>query len=246
MVTHSLLPATWDVPQIFRDRLGATVGRQRTMSAEGHLLLVLHLPPKPNDAERQGRFLWRKPDGSWFSNDLGSGAQAVTRHLDEYSKAVEACERGEEQAQSAEDYFLVLEQLAPISRSTRNLHSVLQEARQLFPTDRNLINFRDRSYEIERTAELLQAETRNSWDLLMARKADETAQASQRMAASAHRLNLLAAFFFPTAVLSGIFGVNLVHGWESHSSPTPFWGFVAVSILSGFVLMLFIAAANRK
>ncbi len=246
MATSSLLPAAWDVPQVFRDRLGSSVGRQRAMAAEGHLLLVLHLPPKPNAIERQGRFLWRKPDGTWKSNDLGSGVQAVTQHLDQFAKAIEDCDAGEERAQTAQEYFLVLEKLSPILRTTRNLHAVLQEARQLFPGDRDLINFRDRGYELERSADLLQTETKNSWDLLMARKADEAAQASNRMAASAHRLNLLAGFFFPTAVLSGILGVNLAHGWEERRAPLPFLIFVAASFIAGIVLMLFITAANRR
>ena len=246
MGNKSLLPATWDVPQVFRDRLGNSVGRQRLMQAEGHLLLILHLPAEPDTVERQGRFIWRKPDGSWVSNDLGSGTQAVSRHLEQYAKAIEVCDEREEQAQTAEEYFAVLEWLAPVLRSSRNLHAVLQEARQAVPNDRDLINFRDQAYQLERTAELLQDATRNAWDLLNARKAEEAAKANQRMAASAHRLNLLAGFFFPTAVLSGILGVNLAHGWESYEAPTPFWIFVAASVLCGLVLMLFITAANRK
>lgn len=246
METKCLLPRVWEVPQVFRDRLGASVGRQRVMGADGHLLLVLHVPPKPDQTERVGRFLWRKPDGTWASNDLGSGPQVVSKHLDQFTKTIQDCDAREEQARSVEDYFHVLEQLAPIQRTARNLHAVLQEARQACPEDRDLINFRDQAYEIERTAELLQIETKRSWDLLMARKADEQAQAGRRMAASAHRLNLLAAFFFPIACLSGILGVNLAHGWETHAAPQPFFAFVAAGVILGGILALFVAAANRK
>lgn len=246
METKCLLPRMWDVPQVFRDRLGTSVGRQRMMTADGHLLLVLHLPPNPDQTERLGRFLWRKPGGTWMSNDLGGGSQAVAKHLDQFTKAIQDCDIREERAKTAEDYFAVLERLAPILRTARNLHAVFQEARQACPDDREMINFRDRAYEIERTAELLQAETKHSWDLLMAKKAEEQAKASRRMAASAHRLNLLAAFFFPIASLSGILGVNLAHGWERSPPPLPFLAFVATGVIAGLILMAFVARAHRN
>ena len=246
MESKSLLPRVWEVPAEFRNRLGATVGRQRAMAADGHLLLVLHVPPKPDEKERQARFIWRKPDAMWTSNDLGGGPQAVGRHLDQFAKALEECDDLEQQANRAEDYMEVLERLAPLQRSARNLHDVLQEARRLVPDDRELINFRDRAYEIERTAELLQAETRYALDLLVAKKAEEQAKASRRMAVSSHRLNLLAAFFFPLAALSGILGANLAHGFENYEPPLPFLAFVAVGLISGLILASFVAASRRE
>ncbi|NLF69698.1 MAG: hypothetical protein GX575_11660 [Candidatus Anammoximicrobium sp.] len=245
MEAKSVLPRVWDVPDEIRSRLGATVGRQRAMTADGHLLLVVHVPPKPDELGRQGRFLWRKPDGTWTSNDLGGGTQVVGKHLDQFAKAIEDCDGMEQQASRAEEYLAVLERLAPLQRSARNLYGVLQEARQLCPDDRDLINFRDRAYEIERAAELLQTETNNSLQLFMAKRAEEQAKASRRMAVSAHRLNILAAFFFPVAALSGILGVNLVHGYEAFRAPIPFLGFVAVSAMLGLVLACFVAASRR-
>jgi hypothetical protein len=46
MVPKSVVPPSWEVPPQFRERLGERVGRQRAMLADGHLLLVLHRPPK--------------------------------------------------------------------------------------------------------------------------------------------------------------------------------------------------------
>ena len=186
METKNLLPRVWEVPQVFRDRLGSSVGRQRAMAADGHLLLVLHVPPEPDEVTRQGRFLWRKPDGTWTSNDLGGGPQVVAKHLDQFAKAIHDCDVWEEQAKTAEDYFAVLERLAPIQRSARNLHTVLQEARQLCPDDRDLINHRDRAYEIERTVELLQTETEElagSADCETSRRAGESQPPDGRLGA---------------------------------------------------------------
>ncbi len=57
MKTEStLLPSDWNVPAVFRQRLGESAGRQRVMAADGHLLLVLHAPPGADEAGRRGRF----------------------------------------------------------------------------------------------------------------------------------------------------------------------------------------------
>lgn len=242
--TKPLIPRIWEVPEIFRRRLGNRVGRQRTMAAEGHLLLVLHLPPGPEELERRGRFIWRKPDGSWTSSDLGGGPHAVDKHLDEYAELLQTCDELEARAASAEDYFAVLETLTPVTRAARHLHQVLQEARKEIPDDRDLINFRDRAYEIERSAELLMGETQHSLDFVVARRAEEQAQASRRMAVSAHRLNLLAALFFPLATLSAIFGANLRHGWEDAPPPLPLLALVGIGLISGLLLTGFVSQSR--
>ena len=86
MVPKSVLPPAWEVPSEFRERLGERVGRQRAMLAEGHLLLVLHRPPKKDETERFARLFWRKPDGTWQSNELGNGPTALARHLGDFAE----------------------------------------------------------------------------------------------------------------------------------------------------------------
>ncbi|MCH5373674.1 MAG: CorA family divalent cation transporter [Planctomycetes bacterium] len=245
METKSLIPRVWEVPEIFRRRLGNKVGRQRLMEADGHLLLVLHLPPAPDEIERQGRLIWRRPDGTWTWNDLGSGPQVVNKHLDQYADLIQKCDDQEEHAGNVEDYFSVMERLAPLMRAARHQHQVLQEARKACPDDREIINFRDRAYEIERSAELLYSETKNSLDLAVARRAEEQAESSRRMAVSAHRLNLLAAFFFPLATISAVFGTNLRHGLETLPPPWPLLALVGVGLLCGIVLTGFVTASKR-
>lgn len=240
METKSLLPHIWEVPQVFRERLGSKVGRQRCMVADGHLLLVLHQPPEPDEVERRGRFIWRQPDGTWTSNDLGSRPMVVNRHLDQFADVLQKYDELGENATVADDYFAVLEAVAPIHRAARHLHQVLQEARQALPEARDMINFRDRAYEIERTAELLYSETKNGLDFAVAKQAEEQAKASHRMSVSAHRLNVLAAFFFPLATLSAIFGVNLLHGFEEMPPPIPFLILLGAGLLSGIVLTMFV------
>src|SRR5687767_3212914 len=124
-ITKSLIPATWEVPAEFKARMGEKVGRQRAMQAEGQLLLVLHAPPKPDDSQRRGRLFWRKPDGSWLSNDLGGGPAAIGKHLAEFEDVIERYDRQEDDATGVAQLFTILEGMSPIHRTARNLHATL-------------------------------------------------------------------------------------------------------------------------
>jgi Mg2+ and Co2+ transporter CorA len=241
-----LLPPGWEVPQAFRDRLGDKVGRQRAMMADGHLLLVLHAPPKPEDDERVGRLFWRTPEGKWSSSDFVKGVAALEQHLAEYEEVLDRLDEAEDHANSADALFTVLEHLTPLHRSVRNLHQVMQEARKMVPADRDLINLRDWAYDIERTAELLFNEVKNSLDFAVARRAEEQARSSQRMATAAHRLNVLAAFFFPIATLSAVFGVNLEHGLETLHGPYLFLGLIAIGVITGALLLGFVTSRSLR
>ena len=236
-----LIPPLWKTPRVFRDRMGEQVGRQRSMVADGHLLLVLHAPPKPNENQRHGRFFWRDATGQWVSKDRGTGINALNKHLEEYEELIATLDRLEEQATTASEYFAILEQLSPVYRAAKNLHSVLQEARETCPDIRELINLRDRAYGIERSAELLLAEVKNALDVAVAKRAEEQAATSHRMSVSAHRLNMLAAFFFPIASLMAIFGANLRHGWEDTWPPIPMLVVIALGLALGGILTVFVS-----
>jgi hypothetical protein len=200
------------------------------MFHEGHLLIVLHSPPKPDEEDRSGRFFWRKPDGTWASTTDPPGHTAIDRHLDEYEAAIDQLDELEAAAHSSRDYFQVLYRLTPLVRATHNLHLTLQEARQLVQDDRKILNYRDRAYGLERQADLLHSDTKNALDFRIAQQAEVQAETGRRMAVAAHRLNLLAAFFFPLATLTAIFGVNLWHPWREIRSPLPLagpWGQVS-------------------
>lgn len=242
---QSLLPATWEVPAEFRNRLGTKAGRQRQMLADGHLLLVLHAPPKPDDNDRVPRLFWRAPDGTWSSTGMGGGIQALNQHLEEYYALIGALEDEEAKASTADEYFAILESTAPVWRASINLHRVLQETRKTCPEFREIINVRDRAYEVERTAELLYQGVKNSLDFAVVQRAEEQSRASQHMAVSSHRLNMLVALFFPIATLSTVFGVNLKHGFEESTAPFAFLAVIGTGLALGVVLTLFMSRAAK-
>ena len=236
----SLLPKMWEVPAGFRKRLGNRVGRQRVMLEDGHLLLVMHAPPAAGDTERLGRFFWRRPDGVWSSTERGAGFQSLLQHVEDYSARVSEIDEQEDLAASADDYFDVLNQLAPVQRAARNMYDVLSEARKLCSEDRELINVRDNAYELARRIDLLTGHTKTSMEYEVARRTEEQAKASHEMSRAAHRLNLLAAFFFPIATLSSLLGMNVPTGIENLGFP---WGLLfvlGVGGISGLFLTIFL------
>ena len=245
MSTMSLLPNDWKVPQVFRDRLGNKVGRQRAMFADGHLLLVLHAPPAPDERHRQGRFFWRSPEGAWKSSSLGDGAKALDKHLEQYLHEIQRLENAEDRAQTADDYFPILQAIAPLRRSAGNMHDTLQEAREAVGDDRDLIVYRDHAYIIERSIELLQTDTKNGLYCVVARRSEEDAENSRRMAAAAHRLNVMAAIFFPIATLATIFGMNLRSGLEE-VGPVLFWVVLFAGVLVGALVKESVVGGSRE
>ena len=238
---QQLVPADWDVPAVFRQRLGARFGRQRAMSADGHLLLVLHAVPQDGQAQRVGRIFWRSPSGTWKASHRPDGSQALDEHLREYRRRIEQLEEHEHRAQSADDYFGVLNDLTPVFRAARNLQIAMQEAREQTKDARDVIDFRDRTYEIERQADLLHQDTKNGLDFTVARRADDQAQASYRMSVASHRLNVLVAFFFPIATLSAVFSTSFSFGeeiqqLESRYAPLPLIAMLLLGLMIGLIL----------
>lgn len=237
MPPRSPLPEAWIVPPVFRHRVRESVGRQRAMFADGHLLLVLHEPPKADETHRRARFFWRSPDGTWQSSNLGSGIAALQKHLGEYAAALERLDEAEERAEAADAYFRLLREIAPLRRAARNLHDTLQEARQAVREDRDLIVCRDQAYHVQRSAELLQGDAKSGLDCAVARRAEEQAKSSFQMALAAYRLNVLAAVFFPIVTISSVLGMNLSRGLgEEMLSQWFFWLVLVAGVGFGLVL----------
>ena len=239
MHQKSLLPSAWEIPEAIRIRLGDEPGRQRMMQADGHLLLILHAPPHPNDDCRQGRFFWRQPDGKWSAAGGHAGPTALDALLDEYKAEIEKIEETDENAKSAQDYFEIMDRITPLVRAIGHVHTTLSEARKAFPEDRRLIVARDRAYRLHRQIEILHANVSSGLDVAIALRAEQQAESSRQMAIAAHRLNLLVAFFFPVATLLAIFSSNLnsdfVEWYDSHV-PWPLLGILLAGLLLGAIL----------
>ena len=228
-----LLPSDWPVPPRFRERLGERAGRHRHKIEEGHLLLVLHEVPRPRQPEREPRFFWRTPAGEWHSTELGNGPRALSLHVSEFESAVDRLELKLHSADEAQELFDIIQEITPIHRTARNLHGTLQNAREAVQKDRDLLLARDRGGDLERACELVHAEARNRLELIIARKSEEHAEVSRRLAEQGHKLNMLIAVFLPITAVGSLFGLNLTSGLEQLARPWLFWGVALLAVVFG-------------
>ncbi len=238
-----MLPKMWALPDAIKIRLGREAGPQRAMLEEGHLFIILHKIPAPDEQRRRPALFWRQPNNQWLSTERGAGANALSLFLTAYEERLLELDQAEVKANSATEYHQVLEGIAPVLRSSRGLHRALQEARDKLKEDRDLIDFRDRAAGIERSAELLLQDAQFGLSFTAAKQAETQAQSATRMASAAHRLNLLAALFLPISALTGIFGMEIRSGLADTSM-----NFIAVlgaGLGVGLVLVLAILIGRK-
>ncbi len=238
------LPASWALPDQIKNRFGQrSVGKQRAMIADGHLLLVLHKAPMLGDRTREGALFWRNPNGVWEANGGSRGLQPLIRHVEAYNEAEEQLRDRYDQAQIASDYFAILEAIAPLRRSALNLHTTLQSAREGIPGDRDIIDLRDWAYDIQRGLDLLYENTKNALEYDIAQRAEDQARLSLDAVITAHRLNVLVAIFFPLTALTAIFGMNITNGLEQQSV-LAFWLITGVGIAAGWTVRQWVVAGT--
>jgi hypothetical protein len=231
-----IIPPTWSLPEAIQTRIGRTTyGRQRAIVEDGHVLLVLHKPPGPDDAEREGVLFWRNPAAEWQVNRGGTGSSALKRHVQSYEEVEARMMHDYEEATDSTGLFNLLEMLTPLARAARSMHQALQMAREAVGNDAFLIEMRDLAYEVDRNLELLVEDVRNAIQYRMARESEEQARLSRQALHASHRLNILAALFFPLMAVASVFGMNFAHGLSAQD-PTVFWLVAAISVALGFAI----------
>jgi hypothetical protein len=237
-----ITPTSWTLPNPIRLRLGQTTyGRQRAIVEEGHVLLVLHKPPGPDDTGREGVMFWRNPAGEWQFSHGGAGLAALTRHVQAYAEVENKLTQDYERASNIKALFNLLETLTPLTRAARNLHLALQAAREAVRGDTKLIELRDLAYGLARNFELLLEDVRNALHYRTAREAEEQARLGKEALRASHRLNILAALFFPLTAIASLFGMNLAHGL-SENRPEIFWLVFAFGVGLGLAMRNWVLA----
>ena len=239
-----IIPPTWSIPDALRARLGQnTYGRQRAIFEEGHLLLVLHKPPGPDDNTREGVLFWRNPAGDWQFNRGGPGSGSLKRHVQSFAEIEQRLTQEYEQASGITALFDALEALTPLARTARNMHQAMQNAREAVKADGFILEMRDLAYEVERNFDLLLEDVRHAIQLRTAREAEEQAKLGRQALQASHRLNILAALFFPLTAIASLFGMNLAHGLSEHS-PANFWLVLALGVGLGFAMKSWVLAKS--
>lgn len=242
MQSLSYIPKTWDLPEAIRKRLGETVGKQRLMSEDGHLLILLHQAPKEEDDEvRNAMVAWRNPAGDWKSAPLVGGLTGLEAHVTSYRTAIHLLDDDVESAKVPRQYFDVMRRMHPLHRATRHMSEVLQFTREALPEETRIINLRDKSADLERAIELVAEDAKSGMDFSLAESANQQALAADIANYEARRLNRLAAFFFPLATLVAVFGMNPPDTvWHTAG----FWMVLCAGVLLGF-FVYFLVASGR-
>lgn len=244
MERTAFVPKTWQLPDAIRKRLGSSVGRQRLMDEDGHLLLILHQVPKSEDDEvRNAALIWRNPAGEWKSHPTSGGLAGLEAHLASYRKAIHQLDEDVEAAQTPREYFDVMRRMHPVQRSTRSMAEVLQAARQALPDDSRMINMRDQAADLERGIELVAADARAGMEFTMAESASQQAQSAMEASLEARRLNRLVAIFFPLATLAAVLGMNSPHEVVRYPS---FWNVLVIGTLLGLIVYAIVSVRSKS
>lgn len=206
----------WNLPTEITARLGSeSWGAQRAIFEVGHLLLVLHAPPKTDGNEREHEVFLRLPQGKWLHKGIDHGDHALAKYMEDYQLLYTQLESRFEKANSIDALFTVIDSLIPLARSSNNMKLALQAARESLGNDAFMIDMRDRSVDIARGFELLLADARLALEFRLARSAEAQARAAEVGNRAQHKLNILAAMAFPLMSVSAVFGMNLQSGLES-------------------------------
>lgn len=244
MQRTSYIPQTWDLPEAIRKRLGETVGKQRLMNEEGHLLMILHEAPKEEDDEvRSAMVVWRNPVGEWKSFPIGGGLAGLEAHLVSYRTAIHRLDDEVESAKVARQYFDVMRRMHPLHRAARHMSEVLQATREALPEETRIINMRDKAADLERAIELVAEDAKSGMDFTLAESASQQALAADIANQEARRLNRLAAFFFPLVTLVAVFGMNPPETiWRAPG----FWLVLVAGVLLGFFVYALVASGRKN
>lgn len=225
------LPNNWEVPQELRNRFGSKAGRQRAHELKGHVVILLHHPPKTRAVRRNAVYFWRHNLGEWSCSEGRHGVETIAEHVRKYEKLAESLENQVARAKTTSDWFEVLAVAAPLRRATRNMSDALHAAEQWLPVgaESELREASDAAAEVVRDIELLQEQAQQSVDFLIARQSEIQALAGEAHVDAAYRLNVIAALFLPLATIASVFGMNVPSGME-RSSTLFFWTIVVVGV----------------
>lgn len=237
------LPEHFAVERELLEQFSNRPGHQRCVEGHDELLLVVHEVPQPGVPEREALYFWKRRDGRWME-EQGEGLGGLVELLERYSKAIDAHEDVIDDADTAAEIFAILRHSGPLARSTRNLVAALEQALMVDHDDREIRACRDRAREVERAADLLNADARVTLEFWRAERAEENSRSAARLGRIAFRMNLLAGFFLPLMAFSSLFGMNV--NIPSVFAPL-FWGILMFGGVTGaFLLWLVGRQTGRK
>lgn len=104
---------------------------------------------------------------------------------------------------------------------------------------------RDIAYDVERRFDILWQDAKNAVDFRIAQESEEQADLSKEALVASHKLNLLAALFFPLTALSSVFGMNIASGFDD-AGAAMFWVIFAVGGAAGFAMKSWVTKPSAR
>lgn len=181
------LPCPYEIEPELRDQLSGLAGLQRCLEGHDEILLIVHDVPRPTQPAGQPVFFWKRHDGRWMQPS-GPGIGELSELLERYGRAIDSHYEVVNQAEDAAAVFAVLRHAGPLSRSTRELARVLDQALQADPEDRAMRALRDRARELERLADFLNTDARSTLEFLRTEHGRTQARAAERLVNTANRV----------------------------------------------------------
>lgn len=244
MEAAAYIPTTWTLPDAVRRRLGATIGQQRLIDVDGNLLLLLHEPPRPEDAEtRHGVVFWCDTEGQWLSAPRDGGLIELERHLQRYRQAIHGLDRELAEARTARQFYDVIRHTHSLQRATLSQVHVMQAAREARPAITRLISLRDQATDLERAIALIAANARVGMDFSLADNAAQQLKITNLATLEARRLNRLVAFFLPIGTLVSVFGMNNALELFAQNA---FWWIMLVGLFMGVSVYYVVTGRSRE
>jgi Mg2+ and Co2+ transporter CorA len=232
--------STFDVPHSLAHHVGRSVGRQRVITDDGVILVVLHKPPIDDYWKREGVFLLKKVNTAWHFK----GERTTRTLLDSYRNVARNFDEEFEDASTPSALFALLDRLVPVRRSARNVHAVLAEAGKMLPDDMELADWINFAYETERGLDLLYDDIRHTIDSHLARIEEEHMELTKQSVIATNRLNLIVALFLPLATIASVLGMNLSHGLNT-DDPRYFLIILLLGILMGLGVLKYIQNGTK-
>jgi hypothetical protein len=237
------IPDKWELPVSLRERIGKTIGRQRAIQEEDHTLIMVHQAPSAKEKGRKGACCWINPKGEFRFSPEGETFEHLFAG---YRKKLTHLEHEYEHADSALKYFTVLEAIIPLHFAAVRMASALQMARDQIPTNRQVLLWRDESFEIQRESEILQVCTKNALDYYQAKSVEDLSEITYKLSKTSHKLNMMATLFVPMMAICGLFGMNVYSGLDSEKYFPLFWIIAIVSVILGLALNFFFRVPKKK
>jgi len=234
----TFLPNHFGVEPALLDQLSGRPGHQRCVVGDGELLLVAHEVPKPGIPEREALFFWKRRDGRWVGPTGRPGLGELDALLDRYASAIDGHAAVIDEADTAAEIFGMLRHVVPLTRCARNLVVTFEQTLSIDQDDREIRALGDRAREIERAAELLQADARLTLEFWQAERSEEQSRSADKLNRIVFRLNLLAGFFLPLVALGGLFGMNVALPFGTQTRAW-FWVIITAGLVTGGIFLYY-------